>query len=268
MSDATAGGIRAMTRQATEFAAPEEATLRRPRSVLPLAGLGEADQRRMVALATLVCPGSDAYLMPRLRSYAYAITADDERGLAAFELLDEFGTDAERFVYLGPLFSRDGACVALISGFVQALLDAPRCFHLLSEVQNPEAALLFKALFPTTSYPAFGRRAVPAWVQEIAARFARELRHIQNLDTGRLATSCTTTLFRRRPGCEAVQHWMESRGVFLDRGDSQVFVVSCASPETRSRLAADVRRSRQRFRHWKQWRPRMLARFARAACHD
>ena len=234
---------------------------------LSLASLSDADEREMTALATVICPGSATYLTSRLRTYGHAIAADDDQGLAAFELIDEFEENGERFVYLGPLFSRDGACVPLFCHFVQVLLQTPQPFHLLTEAQNPEVVLLFKTLFPSTSYPALGPEVTPLRIRETAATFARRLDHIHGLDAANLSTRSGQTLFRRKPGCEAVLRWLEDRGVFLERGNSQMLVVSCSSAAERAEAQEDFRNGQRRLREWPQWRPRMLPRFERIACH-
>jgi hypothetical protein len=234
-----------------------------------LPGVDDAvEVREMLALAAAVCPDSAAFLAPRLRRYGAAITARDERGLAAFELIDRFEERGERFVYLGPLFSRDGACVPMFCEFFEGLLAVPGPVHLMVEVQNPEVAVLFKNLFPSRSFPAFAGGPAPASIAEVAETFARRLDHIHGLDRGRLRTRGDDSLFRPRPGCEPVVRWMESRGVSLKDGDCQVFVVSCGGEEEeRRRLRTEVGLGLTRFRDWRRWRPRVVELFEPAAVH-
>jgi hypothetical protein len=235
---------------------------------LLLAELAQADAREMTAFAESVCKGSAIYLAPRLQSYGRAVCTSDAGGLAAFELIDEFEESGERCIYLGPLFSRGGACVPLFCGFVQGLLEQPAPFHLLAETQNPEATLLFKTLFAAASYPQFDDKALPADIVRVAERFAARLDHIHDFDAANLATRSGETLFRRKPGCEAVLGWLERRGVFLDRGDSQVLVLSCPSAPQRAAALADFREGVRRLASWAQERPRMLACFERGARHE
>ena len=232
-----------------------------------LANLEQRDEQEMTALAASVCPGAGHYLVPRLATYGHAICAFDAAGLAAFELIDEFQEFGERWLYLGPLFSRDGACIPLFCSFVGRLLERSEPFHLLAETQNPEAVLLLKTLFARASYPAFGDEAPPVEIVRIAKTFARRLDHIHGFDAANLSTRSGETLFRRKRGCDPVLRWLERRGVLLERGDSQVFVLSC--PDSRERIAAlaDFRAGVQRLADWERERPRMLACFEGAACH-
>jgi hypothetical protein len=234
---------------------------------LSLAGLSQVKEHALADLASAICPASAAYLAPRLRSYAYALTVEDQSGLAAFELIDEFEEAGERHVYLGPLFSRNGACIPLICNLARSLLQAQRPFHLLAEVQNPEALLLFTTLFTCTAYPRPERSATSRRVGDIAGAFARRLDHIHSLDIDNLSTRSAHTLYRHKPGCAAVLRWLESRGVHLDRGDSQVLVVPCSNASERARVVKDLRIGGRRLQDWSRWRPRMLARFERTGRH-
>ena len=234
---------------------------------LSLAGLSHGKEHALANLASAICPASAAYLAPRFRSYAYAVTAEDQSGLAAFELIDEFEEAGERYVYLGPLFSRNGACIPLVCDLAHSLLRTQQPFHLLAEAQNPEALLLFTTLFKRAAYPRLERSATPRRVGEIASTFARRLDHIHRLDIDNLSTHSAQTLYRNKPGCAAVLCWLARRGVHLDRGDSQVMVVPCSNASERARVIEDLRIGERQLKDWSRWRPRMLARFERTGHH-
>ena len=222
---------------------------------------------RMLDLAEALLPGLGAsYLAPRLGRYAYAIQASVGEGLAAFQLIDEFEEDGARHLYLGPLFSRGGAAGPLVAGFLLGLLAEARPFHLMTEVENPEVALMVKALFPRSSCPDLVSLAIPAETRRIASAFSRRLGHIESLDLETLATRPGESLYVPRPGCEPVLRWLEERRVHLDAGHSQAFLITCGDPARQGPgMRAELLHGLRCFGQWALWRPRLMALFERHA---
>jgi hypothetical protein len=189
---------------------------------------GSPDWAAMVALAAAGRPGFDAtaYLARRAEHYDRVAVAREGGALFAVQLLQEFEEDGARHVYLGPLFSRTTSSTALFAWLFDELLADPRPFHLLTEVQSPRVALLFKRLFPVSSWPLLDRATPPSEVTATATRYARRLDHVGALDLSTLSTRYAETLYRGPEGYDAVVAWMAQRGVDLDRGDAMIFLVS------------------------------------------
>jgi hypothetical protein len=234
--------------------------------------LTRLDARRrdaMLALATSCCPRLDAraYLSPRLSRYDYAIVSERGGELLAFELVHEFEENGERHIYLGPLFSRRVACVPMFVEFFETLASrSPGGFHLLAEVQNPRIALVLKRLFLRSSFPRLDSFALPANVETIVARFTARFAHVGPVEFPSLRGRGSETLFRRSPAYASVVRWMGRRGVNLEHGDSQLFVVSCdGSPSSRAALGDELANGAHALEDWTACKRTMLDAFDRGA---
>jgi len=205
---------------------------------------GAADWEAMVALAAAGRSGFDAaaYLAHRAEIYDRVAVARDGGAVLAIQLLQEFEEQGVRHVYLGPLFARTTSSTALFAWLFDELLADPRPFHLLTEVQSPRVALLFKRLFPVSSWPSFDSRVPPVDVAATARRYARRLDHIGAFDPIALSTQYAETLYRGPEGYDAVVAWMARRGVDLERGDAMIFLVSVG--------ASKAERAGVRFEMW------------------
>jgi len=189
---------------------------------------GSAEWSAMVALASAGRPEFDAaaYLDRRATIYDQVAVAREGGLVLAIQLLQEFEEQGERHVYLGPLFSRTTSSTALFAWLFHQLLADPRPFHLLTEVQSPRVALLFKRLFPVSSWPRLDVTVAPIDVTATVRRYGRRLDHIGDIDPFALSTRYPETLFHGPDGYDAVVTWMERRGVDLARGDAMIFLVS------------------------------------------
>jgi hypothetical protein len=234
-----------------------------------LANLDAGRRRAMVALALSCCPSLDAaaYLSERLAHYEYALVAEKEGELLAFELVEEFEERDERHVYLGPLFSRRAACVPMFIGFVESIAKATRgAFHFVAEVQNPHIALVLKRLFWRSSFPRLDSSEVPAAARAVASRFAARLPHMGSIDLRALSSRGGPTLFRPSPAHEPIVRWMRRRGVDLASGHSQLFVMSYdGSSGSREALARELAVGAAALADWPHCKRDMLRRFEATA---
>jgi hypothetical protein len=234
--------------------------------------LTRLDPRRrdaMLELASACCPRVDmrAYLGPRLSHYDYAIVREARGELLAFELVQEFEEHGDRYVYLGPLFSRRVACVPMFLEFFETIACAsPRGFHLLAEVQNPRIALVLKRLFLHSSYPRLDSPDLPDDVERTVRRFCARIPHVGPVDLPSLRGRGSETLFGRAPAYGAVVRWMLRRGVNLEAGDSQLVVVPCdGSPRSRAALRLDLQSGSSALEDWPACKRAMLDAFERGA---
>jgi len=234
--------------------------------------LTRLDSRRrdaMLDLASSCCPRLDvrAYLAPRLSRYDYAIVREAEGELLAFELVQDFEEGGDRHVYLGPLFSRRVACVPMFVEFFAAIArTSPRGFHLLAEVQNPRIALVLKRLFLRSSFPRLDSPTHPPTVDRVVRRFCARIPHIGPVEPGSLRGRGSETLFRHAPAYESIVRWMRRRGVNLEQGDSQLFVVSCdGSTAARAALSLDLETGGRALEDWPACKRQMLDAFERDA---
>jgi hypothetical protein len=231
----------------------------------------EASRRAgMLELARRSCPHLDveSYLLPRFADYDYAIAIEAGSRLLAFELIQEFESAGERYVYLGPLFSREGACVPLFSAFFDSLFydSSGVAFHLLTEAQNPRVALLFKRMFLRSSYPRLADGFIPERARQVAREFAQQLPHLGAVELTNLSTRSRQTLFRAPGEYAAVVDWMTRRGVHLAQGDSQLLVVTCeGSLAARAALRVEVWFGERALGAARGCKRRMLDRFERGA---
>src|SRR6266567_8180341 len=98
-----------------------------------LRGIARGRRHAMTELASSCCQkeGVGDYVASRLSRYDYGIFSERDGALQAFALLQEFMEGGERHVYLGPLFSREGACVPMFAAFFEGLAGTPSSgFHL------------------------------------------------------------------------------------------------------------------------------------------
>lgn len=221
----------------------------------------------MVALAAVTAPGFDAadYLGRRAEHYDRVAMTTEGESLLAFQLVEEFEERGERHVYLGPLFSRGSAATTLFLWLFDGLLSDPRPFHLLTEVQSPRVALLFKRLLPTASWPRLQGEVVPVDVSATVRRYARNIDHIGELDPFSLSTRHEETLYRGPEGYEAVVGWLARRGVDLARGDAQILVTSVgASAADRAAVRFEVWQGTLALSDWSACKADTLSWFERS----
>ncbi|MFY0545537.1 hypothetical protein [Brevibacillus sp. H7] len=210
------------------------------------------------------------YLKRRFSSYHSVLTAHDEQGLAAFQLIQQFTRNDQLFLYLGPLFSQRKAYLPMfLAAFDRWLAgNHGRTVHLMAEIQNPEILLVFKTLFFHTSYPILHTAAIPPSVQETARIFASRFDHISQLDTRNLSTRGEDSLYQSKKGTEDILAWMRSRGVHVERGDSQILLLTAGgSLRERHRIKADLLHGKMMLRQWRLFRPIMLRKFKEGILH-
>jgi hypothetical protein len=181
----------------------------------------------LAAFAEGKLPGAGEYVASRLGAYDAVIVAANDDRIAAFELLQDFDVEGARFVYLGPLFSRRGAYLALFTWYVRRLAaERPdRPLYLAAEVQSPEVLLTLHTLFPHSAFPRIADGGVPPDARGAAEALAERLDHIGALDPATLATRSGETLYAARPGQGPVMDWLGQRGIDPARGDSQLVIV-------------------------------------------
>jgi hypothetical protein len=260
--------LRRETRGSAARARQEEPAHRFSRVALP-----QLDARRRAAMLELARRSSphvdiESYLLPRLEDYDFVISIEHGSRLVAFELVQEFESAGERYVYLGPLFSREGACVPLFSAFFDSLLGdtsgAP--FHLLAEAQSPRVALLFKRMFLRSSYPRLSDGWIPERAREVAREFGRHLPHIGAIELTNLSSRSERSMFRAPGEYAPVVEWMARRGVDLARGDSQLLIVTCdGSLAARAALRVEAWLGERALSASQACKRRMLERFDRGA---
>lgn len=216
-----------------------------------------------------ICGATDghAYLESRFAAYDTLLTAADDSGLAAFQLIQQFWHDGQHYIYFGPLFSRRNAYLPMFLRFFWKLARQTRQdIHLMAEIQNPQVLLIFKTLFYHTSHPLLTQREIPANVQKAAAIFANHLPHIKELDASRLATRSSESLFAEKDGYQPIMDWLHSRSVFYHLGDSQVLLVSLPKRGgKRLVVIADLLRGLYMLGRWRRFKPVMLQRFKEGA---
>lgn len=211
-----------------------------------LSSLSAADRQACVETANSAFPHCDqtAYLTERFPLYDAVLMAHDESGLAAFQLMQRFRTDQGWFVYLGPLYSRRKAYLPMLFHFFRSAMDTwpDETLHFMAELQNPDLLLVCKTLFQR-SYPLLQTRKIPLTVRQTAHVFVERIAHIEGFRPDNLSSRGSHTLYRAAAGSDAVMTWLHARGVRLDRGDSQILLLTCpADASSRSRLM----RSRER----------------------
>lgn len=237
-----------------------------------LSSLSAADRQACVETANSAFPHCDqtAYLAERFPLYDAVLMAHDESGLAAFQLMQRFRTDQGWFVYLGPLYSRRKAYLPMLFHFFRSAMDTwpDETLHFMAELQNPDLLLVCKTLFPR-SYPLLQTREIPLTVRQTAHVFVERIAHIEGFRPDNLSSRGSHTLYRAAAGSGAVMTWLHARGVRLDRGDSQILLLtSPADASSRSRLMREMERGRLMLAHWERFRPVMLRKFEEGAARD
>jgi hypothetical protein len=237
-----------------------------------LSSLSAADRRACVETANRAFPHCDqtAYLAERFPLYDAVLMAHDESGPAAFQLVQWFWTEQGWFVYLGPLFSLRKAYLPMLFHFFRSAMDTwpDETLYLMAELQNPELLLVCKTLFPR-SYPLLRTREIPLSVRQTAHVFVERVAHIEGFRPDNLSSRGCHTLYIPATGSGAVMTWLHARGVRLDRGDSQILLLTCpADASSRSRLIREMERGRLMLAHWERFRPVMLRKFEEGAARD
>ncbi len=195
-------------------------------TVVPTADLSAELAFELFALAAEAAgPSFDRTdLERRLALYPSVAIVRDHLGLAAFALLDVRRRGIE-LVYLGPLFSRRGAYVALFAGCIERWLDSGEPFCMGVEIENPLVRdVLSVLLLPTSAYPRPGDPASEV-VRALARIFGAEFPHLAGLDDRTMTTAADGA---RRRGFAS--------------GRSQLALVPCTSPAARQALRAELAR--------------------------
>ncbi|MEJ8544788.1 hypothetical protein [Brevibacillus borstelensis] len=238
----------------------------------PVSSLTELQRDACQALAETALPLAEStdmadYLHERFQSYPFILHAQDDMGLAAFQLIDAFPDIGEHFYYMGPLFSRRRAYLPMFLEYFRSTWQkhSHETFHMLAELQNPDLLLTFKTLFRRTSYPALDALKAPAPVQKTAQIYANRLAHITHFQPSSLSSHHAETLYRPGSGPEAVISWLHARGIEPEKGGSQMLLLSCPPcTEARSAIDHDLKRGLLMLRHWSRFRPFMLKKFKEA----
>ncbi len=142
-------------------------------------------------------PATDAqaYLDARFQRYAEVRMACPRGEIEAFALVQPFEAEGEHHLYVGPMFSRGGACIELFCSMVYELLTsaAGAPFHIAAEIEHPAVLRSFGLLFPSSVNRAPG--TVSVRTRNIALRFRHHVSHIGELDLCTLRTTVSEPLF-------------------------------------------------------------------------
>lgn len=238
----------------------------------PLPALTFQEKQACIALANQCLPDREhtSYLEERFGFYDEIWMAQDTDGLASFWLIQSFCEQNEQYVYLGPLYSKRGGFLSLFIHMFESLLSLlpNRPLHLMAELQNPELLLIFKTLFTRTSYPLLDDRAIPDSIRKTATLFAEKLPHIQQLHLDNLSTRGASTLYRPTKHSETVEAWLHARDIWLERGDSQVLLLSCPlDPCARQDVRNELQRGIVKLQEWAQYKTSMLQLFEEGLPH-
>ncbi len=196
-------------------------------TVVPTADVSEELTRELVSLAADAVGSSfdRGYVERRLSRYPSVAIARDLHGVAAFELLD-VRRRGMSLVYLGPLFSRRGAYVALFADCLRRFLDSGEPFCIGMEIENALVRDVLALLLPTCAHPRRGEP--PSEIGRALSRiFAAEFPHVKGLDELTMTT--------------AIDEWSSGRSASLGR--YQLALVPCIGDSgARERLRAELER--------------------------
>jgi hypothetical protein len=191
------------------------------------AGLPKGLCRTLIEFARSTGPACDPghYLETRFDCYPEVRIACGRRGIEAFALLHPFSLEDERYLYVGPVFSRGRAYVHLFGCLVRELLASHDPFHVAAEIEHPAVLHSFAVLLPSCMEA--DDQPVSLGARRVARRFQSEIPHIEGLELTHLRTRVNEPLFEvtdRR------------------RGSAQLVLVSCdGSTSDRRSLAAELR---------------------------
>ncbi|MEH7222724.1 hypothetical protein V7112_02830 [Bacillus sp. JJ1566] len=227
-------------------------------------GLLIKQKEEMISLSKRVCKVREDYLLSRFEIYDQVICLRRNQKLLAFQLVQTFEQEDERFIYFGPLFSRMSCFLELFLTYLQVVMEENhgRKTHLLAEIENPEVLLLFKALFEDYAYPKFQERLVPDKIKEKVFIFSEKLTHIHELDVEKMTTKSKESLGQFQPTQSPVGNWLLSRQIDLSQGMNVVLYSHIpAESNTREELLLQLERGRNRMANWKEGKKEVLALF-------
>lgn len=157
--------------------------------IQPSSALSESRRSRIGLWARETTLGLDpAYVEARFDRYPLVATAWRDDELRAFLLFDEHESGGLKLTYLGPVFSRGGACVELFAAILGARLTLGSDFCVGMEFESDAAESTLRRLLPTTAFPTSPHGYVPLGVAKLAHAFATAFPHIEGLDDTRLQT--------------------------------------------------------------------------------
>jgi hypothetical protein len=221
----------------------------------------------LAAFAEGKLPGAGKYVSGRLGVYDAVVVATNDEGIAAFMMIHNLDVEGARIVYLGPLFSRHGACLRLFTWYAGLLAaeDLDRPLYLACEIQNPEVLLAIHTLFPRSVFPRIEGGDIPPDTGCAAEVLAERLDHLGALDLATLATRSDETLYTARPGYEPLMDWLRQRGIDPARGDSQLVIVGAgASAWERALFLLELSEGLESLRPGGGGRDRVIAAFRSA----
>jgi hypothetical protein len=158
-------------------------------------GLPLGLRRTLVEFARGTRPACDPglYLQARFDRYPEVRIACGRHGIAAFALLHPFMLEGERFLYVGPLFSRSRAYVQLFAQLIRELLACGDPWHVAAEIEHPAVLHAFSVLLPSCTEATDQPVALAA--RRVACRFRRHVPHIRHLELTRLRTRLDEPLY-------------------------------------------------------------------------
>jgi hypothetical protein len=190
-------------------------------------GLPRGLSRTLVEFARRASPASEPgpYLEARFECYPEVRIACGRQGIEAFALLHPFMREGERYLYVGPMFSRGRAYVQLFACLVRELLAGSEPFHVAAEIEHPAVLHSFGVLLPSCLEA--DDQPVALGARRVARQFRSQIPHISGLELTRLRTRVDEPLYVADDG----RH-----------GFAQLVIVSCdGSPGDRRTLGAELR---------------------------
>lgn len=221
-------------------------------------------KEEMISLSKRVSKVGEEYLLSRFEIYDQVICLRRNQKIFAFQLVQTFEQGDDTFVYFGPLFSKMSCFLELFMTYLQIVMEENGCrkIHLLTEIENPEVLLLFKALFDDDAYPKFRKGEIPNEIKEKILIYDEELSHIHDLDVERMTTKSKDSLYQYRPTHPAIEKWLCSRNIDLSAGMNIVLYSSIpADPNTREKFKNQLERGRKRMANWKEGKQEVLELF-------
>ncbi|MEH7381523.1 hypothetical protein V7138_13770 [Bacillus sp. JJ1533] len=221
-------------------------------------------KEEMLSLSQRVSKIGEEYLLSRFEIYDQVICLRRNQKLFAFQLVQTFEMNNERFVYFGPLFSRMSCFLDLFMEYLQVIMEENqgKKIHMLAEIENPEVLLLFKALFEDCAYPKFKGNEVPEEIKRDIFMYGKRLSHIHRLDVDRMTTISKDSLYQYRPTHSVIEKWLQSRKINFSQGMNLVLYSSVPSePISRKAFILQLERGRSRVANWKEGKKEVLALF-------
>lgn len=194
----------------------------------------------LVRFAHEVLPALPAsYVERRMREFPIVWTASRGADLVAFQLVDVHVTSGVRLVHVGPLFSKEGAWVAIFEAMLHTELSREQPFCLGVEVESKETERKLRRLLPTTTRPG-PSGYVPVDERVLARWFAKSFERIEGLDEDSLTVRVSNPMY---PNAAA-----ETRSIVL---------VPCIEEEDREVIRLELARSVASFQRHRGRSPRV-----------